>query len=114
MQLKEGDPEHIRGFIMNKLYCLGCFTQPGKTPKKHYPITDIKKGYKKQYWGDFDKQLKTLAREGIIHRFPHTGGGEDHIVAVKSKEAITRGLTYANAWLKAQGMPPLTIENLYK
>jgi len=114
MHLKEGTPEHIRGFIMNKLYWLGCFIQPGKTPKKHFPLTDMKKGYKKQHWGDFDKQFKTLTKEGVVYCFPHAGGGEDHIVAVKSKEAMTKGLTYANAWLREQGMPPLTLKSFFK
>ena len=49
-----------------------------------------------------------------MYCFPHVGGGEDHIVAVKSREAITRGLVYANAWLRDQGMSLLTLENFFK
>jgi len=50
----------------------------------------------------------------LVYCFPHVGGGEDHVVAVKSGEAIMRGLVYANVWLKDQGMGSLTLEGLFK
>lgn len=114
MSLKEGDPEHVRGYILYKLYWyLHSWVIPGKDPKRHYPLTDMKKGYPKQWWGRFDKEFKELRREGLVHIFSHIGGGEDHICAVKAEDAVVRGLVCINKYLASEKMPNLTIDDLF-
>jgi len=107
MRLREGDPEHIRGFILNKLYTLRCWVRPGGRPRGHISLSDLPKGYPKRFRGLFPKQVDILRRMGLVVTFPHAGDAEPHISAVLDPEALERGLEICNAYRESVGLPPL-------
>ena len=106
--LSRGDDEHIQGFILSKLFSHGCWIKPGSQPGKHHSVTNIKKGYPKNYRGKFDKQLKRLRRRGLIHMFPH--GDELHVCAILDDEVLEDSLSLCNMWRMAEGLPELDEE----
>ena len=59
---------------MNKCYEHHCWVKPGGQPKKHYNITNIKKGYDKTHWGKFQKNIDKLQKEDLLITFPHPLG----------------------------------------
>jgi len=96
---KEGDDQHIRGFILNKLYLGGYFG------KKHTDVDNMPKGYPPEYRGKFPKIIKELKRDGYVTVFPH--GSEKHIFAISSSEKIDSGILICNTYRESVGLPPL-------
>lgn len=103
--LKEGDDDHIKGFIINKLYLDGCWIRPGGKHGKHTSIDNLPKGYSPRYRGKFKGIIKELKKEGLICPYPSTK--EEHICAVLNPALIDVGLRLCNAYRKAVGLPPL-------
>ena len=108
--LERGSEEHIRGFILSKLYYHGRVTHRGGKIRGHHSITNIKKGYRKEHRGKFDKILRKLRNEGLLILFPHSGDRDLHVSAVIDDDAIEKGLEIANKFRIAEGLPPLNRE----
>ena len=108
--LKRGTKEHIRGFILSKLYYHGCVTRYGGKIRGHHSITNVKKGYRKDHRGKFDKILRKLKNEGLIILFPHSGDRDLHVSAVIDDDKIEKGLEIANKFRISEGLPPLNKE----
>lgn len=107
MELQPGDPKHIQGFILNKLYTLRLWVKPGGRPHGHTSLSNLPKGYPKRFRGRFSAQVRALRRMGFIITFPHSGDRELHVSAVLDDEAVERGLGICNAYRHAVGLPPL-------
>ena len=107
MELRPGDPDHIRGFILNKLYTMRMWVRPGGRPRGHTSLSNLPKGYPRRFRGLFPAQVRVLRRMGLIVTFPHSGDREPHVSAVLSPESVERGLELCNAYRHAVGLPPL-------
>lgn len=90
---------------MNKLYFHGCWQKRGKPPKKHHSITNIKKSYPKSHLDRFEKVLKSLQKQGLINIFPHSGDRELHVCAILEGDVLVKGITIANRYRDAVGLP---------
>jgi hypothetical protein len=112
--LAKGDLEHIKGFIVNKLYSHGCWISVKGSTGKHLKETDLPKGYERGKLKFFPKAVKELRNERIIEDYPSPGDGKPHYRAIKSKEAIQRGLVYRNKWAMTEKLPIWKIEDFYK
>lgn len=105
-KLQIGDPRHIKGFILNKLYLGGYFAKRGKKHHgKHTSTKSLPRGYKPKYRGDFTGIIAELRRDGLILVFP--AGKEKHVCAVITPEKIESGLRLVNAWREAVELPAL-------
>lgn len=110
MSIVPGDPLHVQGFILNKLYVDGCWAHPGKRPRKHYSKTDLPKGYDKSLRGEFKDAIKELKKLRVIMEFPHHGDGEHHFCAIRDDTLIAVGLPICNMYRRAVGLPHLNAE----
>lgn len=105
-RLKRGSTEHIRGFLLNKLFNHGCVIRSGGQPRGHHSITNMKKGYPKEHRGKFEKILQKMKREGLLVLFPHSGDGELHVSAVIDDEIIEKSIEISNTYREAESLPP--------
>ena len=105
-KLEEGHPEHIKGFILNKLYVSGYFAKQGKKHHgKHTNVKNLPKGYPNKYRGSFSKIVKELKKAGLILVFPSTG--EYHVCAILDPNLVDVGLKLVNAYRLSVGLPTL-------
>ena len=102
-QPQEGDDDHIRGFILNKLYIGRYWAKPGKEPRRHTSVKNMPKGYPPKFRGDFKKNIEWLRRKGFVLCFPHSGDKEHHICAILDKSIIDEGLKICNGYRLAVG-----------
>ena len=103
---KIGEPRHIKGFILNKLYLGGYFAKRGgRHHGKHTSIKNLPKGYAPKYRGDFPGIVDELRRDGLLLVFP--SGGEKHVCAVLETQKIESGLLMVNAFRRSTGLLPL-------
>lgn len=109
--LNKGDLAHIKGFIVNKLYYHGCWVGRDGNQIKHHTETNLKSGYEKGKLKHWSRALKQLVSEGIISQVPHMGG-ELHVSAYHTREAIERGLRYRNAFAEAERLPQWKTDDL--
>lgn len=106
IKIEEGQREHIRGFIMNKLYMGGYFAKIGKKHHgKHTSTKNLPRGYPLKHRGEFPREVKALRRAGLILVFP--SGKEKHVCAVRAPNIIDIGINLANAYRQSVGLPPL-------
>ena len=103
--MKPGDDEHIKGFIMNKVYSFRAWVKPGGRPHRHHSTINLQKGYPKHHRGKFNNLIKELNRNRLIHLFPHHGNGL-HASALLSKQAVSEGIRLANGFRVSVGLPP--------
>ncbi len=105
--LKRGTLNHVKGFIMNKLFEKGCLGTIGSHHAKQMPARDLRTGYDSKYHKLFDRAVGELRAEGLILVFPaRTGrGSEDHAVANKGRLLNARGLI--NAYRDSVGLKRL-------
>jgi hypothetical protein len=106
IKLKIGDDNHIKGFILNKLFILRCFSREGKH-NKHIPEQNVPKNYDRKFRGKFKKNIKELKKEGIIYRFRAKTGRDTsyHICFEISKLKDCRPII--NAYRRSVGLRPL-------
>ncbi len=105
--MKKGTLNHVKGYIMNKLFEKGCLGGPGAHHSKHMPVRDLRTGYDPKHHGLFGEALTQLRREGLVLTFPaRTGrGSEDHVVANILRLRTARALI--NAYRRSVGLRPL-------
>lgn len=104
--LKPGDDDHIRGFILSKLYTYGLFGRSSTgLHHGHTSVDNLPKGYPPEHRGKFPKLVKRMKRraEQLIIVFPSTG--EDHVCA--NLDQVERGLMLCNKYREAVKLPPL-------
>lgn len=106
-QSREGDDDHIRGFILNKLYIGHYWIKPRKRPRRHTSVKNIPKGYTLKYRGTFPGHIDWLRRNGLVTCFPHHGDSEHHICAILDDNTIDRGLEICNKYRLSVGLPDL-------
>ncbi len=104
--LEKGDDNHIRGFILSKLYLYGMWGRisTGKH-NKYMSVRNLRKGYDPKYhqkFPDIIKKMKSRAEE-LIMVFPSTG--DQHICA--NIEKFNRGLELCNQFRVSIDLPPL-------
>jgi len=104
--LKKGDPKHIQGFILYKLWCEHCWAKrKGKHQKSIDLENDLHTNYDKRFKGDIREQAERLCTYGLVHIFKSEG--RDAICAILSEDAFQAALPTVNAYLKAIGEAPL-------
>jgi len=106
MPLKEGDDDHIRGFILNKLYMLGLLGRASTGRHLgHTSVDNLPKGYSPKYRGRFPRVVDRMRRpaEQLIIVFP--SAGEEHVCA--NLDQVDRGLELCNGYRESVGLPPL-------
>jgi len=104
--LKKGDPTHIQGFILYKLWCEHCWaTRRGKHHKSIDLENDLHTNYDKRFKGEILKQAEELDAYGLVHIFKSEK--RNAICAVLSEDAFRVALPTVNAYLKAIGEEPL-------
>lgn len=64
--LKKGTLNHVKGFVMNKLFEKGCLGAVGSHHAKHMPVRDLRTGYDPKYHRLFDRAVGELRTEGLI------------------------------------------------
>lgn len=103
---KVGDDDHIKGFILNKLYSMGFWGRLSTgVHNRHTSIDNLPKGYPPKYRKKFPKIISKMKRpaEQLIIVFPSTE--EDHVCA--NLDQVERGLVLCNKYREAVGLPPL-------
>lgn len=103
--LKKGDPEHVRGFILYKLWLSRCWARGGRHHKHIDLENDLPKNYDKKFRGVILSEARELHARGLVTIFKSEG--RDAISAVFSEECIQVGLPIVNTYLKAVGQEPL-------
>lgn len=104
-QLRKGDPEHVRGFILYKLWMMGCWAREGKHGKHIDLENDLPTNYEKRFKGVVLEQAGELKNANLVHIFP--SGTRKAICAVLSEDAIKEGLSFVNPYLESVGEEPL-------
>lgn len=106
ISLKEGDDDHIRGFILNKLITLNRFGRRSTGIHHGHTETDnLSKGYSLIYRDRFPRIINAMKsnREQLIMVFSSTG--KDHVCA--NLDQIEHGLVLCNMYRVAVGLPLL-------
>ena len=106
ISLKEGDDDHIKGFILNKLYLMGLLGRLSTgVHNRHTSIDNLPKGYPPKHRKKFPKIIKEMKRqtEQLIIVFPSTG--EEHVCA--NLDRVNRGLELCNKYRQSVGLPQL-------
>ena len=102
---KKGNPTHVRGFILYKLWLSHCWISKGRHHKHIDLEDDLPTSYDKRFKGTIISEARTLHTHGYVSIFKSEG--RDVICAVLSEECIRGGLPIVNAYLKAVGEEPL-------
>jgi hypothetical protein len=105
--MKKGTLNHVKGYIMNKLFEKGCLGGPGAHHTKHTPVRDLRTGYDPKHHGLFAEAVTQLRKEGLVLIFPARTGkdSEDHAVANLLRLKTARALI--NAYRRSVGLRPL-------
>lgn len=104
--LRKGDPAHVQGFILYKLWLMGCSAHHGGHGKSIDLEHDLPTNYGKQYKSAILRQAAELKSKGLINIWP-AAGGRKAVAAVISEAAIKAGLPIVNAYAKSVGEEPL-------
>jgi len=104
-KLKRGDPSHVQGFILNKLWFTHCWARNGRHNKHIDLENDLHTGYDDQFKGAILSEARALHKLGFVTIFKSLG--RDAICAVFSEEIFPVVLPLINAYLKATGQDPL-------
>lgn len=103
--LRKGDPGHVQGFILYKLW-LGHYWITKGQHHKHIDLEDdLSTNYDKRFKGIVLSEARTLHTRRLVSIFKSEG--RDAICAVLSEECIRAGLPIVNTYLKAIGEEPL-------
>lgn len=102
---KIGDPKHVQGFILYKLWLGHCWARGGRHHKHIDLENDLPTNYDKKFRSAILSEARALHTRGLVTIFKSEG--RDAISAVLSEECIQTGLPMVNAYLKAVGEEPL-------
>jgi hypothetical protein len=105
-KVRRGDPAHVQGFILYKLWLMGCWARGGAHGKSIDLEQDLPTNYDKQYKSVILEQAAELKRRGLINIWP-AAGGRKAVAAIVSEEAIKTGLSIVNSYAKSVGEEPL-------
>jgi len=109
VKLEEGQDNHIKGFILNKLYLGGYFCKRGrKHHGKHTSVKNLPKGYPSAHRGNFRKIIKEMRRSGLIMVFP--SGSDKHVCVSRNPDKINDGIRLCNEYRESVDLPPLDKE----
>ncbi len=103
---RKGDPAHVQGFILYKLWLMGCWARGGGHGKSIDLEHDLPTNYDRKYKSTVLHQAEELKSKGLISIWP-AAGGRRAIAAVISEAAIKAGLPIVNAYAKSVGEEPL-------
>ncbi len=103
----EGDDDHVRGYILNKLYIGRYWVKPRKQPKRHTSELNLPKSYSPEHRGKFPGNIDWLVRERLIYRFPHSGDSKQHVCAILDPSTTEKGLSICNRFRLSVGLPEL-------
>ncbi len=104
--LKKGEPAHVQGFILYKLWLMGCWARGGVHGKSIDLEHDLPTNYDKRHRSTILQQAEELRNKGLISIWP-AAGGRKAVAAVISEDAIKTGLLIVNAYAKSVGEEPL-------
>jgi hypothetical protein len=104
--IRKGDPAHVQGFILYKLWLTGCWARGGGHGKSIDLEHDLPTNYDKKYKSTVLHQAEELKSMGLINIWP-AAGGRRAIAAIISEEAIKAGLPIVNDYAKSVGEEPL-------
>ncbi len=104
--IRKGDPPHVQGFILYKLWLMGCWARGGEHGKSIDLEHDLPTNYDKKYKSTVLHQAEELKKMGLINIWP-AAGGRRAVAAIISEEAIKAGLPIVNAYTKSVGEEPL-------
>lgn len=104
--IRKGDPSHVQGFILYKLWLIGCWARGGRHGKSIDLEHDLPTNYDKKYKSTVLHQAEKLKNMSLINIWP-AAGGRRAVAAIISEEAIKAGLPIVNAYAKSVGEDPL-------
>jgi len=104
-KLKQGDPKHIQGFILYKLWLGHCWIGKGGHHKHIDLENDLPTSYDRKFKGLILSEARVLHTQRLVAIFKSEG--RDAISAVLSEDSIRAGLPVVNAYLRAIGEEPL-------
>jgi hypothetical protein len=104
--IRKGDPAHVQGFILYKLWLMGCWARGGGHGKSIDLEHDLPTNYDRQYKSTILQQAAELKSRGLINIWP-AAGGRKAVAAIISEGAIKAGLPIVNAYAKSVGEEPL-------
>jgi hypothetical protein len=104
-KLKQGDPKHIQGFILYKLWLGRCWIGKGGHHKHIDLENDLPTNYDSKFKGEILKQARELHINRLVTILKSEG--REIILAVFSESSICAGLPIVNAYLRAVGEDPL-------
>jgi hypothetical protein len=101
MATKLGMVNHVKGFVINKLY------EQKRFGGSHVPVAFLSQGYPPKWRHLIGEGIEGLKSEGIIRiEIKRTGrGSAPHATLAKEALAKSRGLL--NAYRKSEGLPTL-------
>jgi|SRR5712692_7882254 len=94
---KVGTLQHVKGFILDKLFEYGCLSSGGHHAK-HMPVRDLRHGYPPRYHGIFARATGELRAEGLILLFKARTGRDSDWHAVLQKEKLRRARPLINGY----------------
>ena len=104
--IRKGDPAHVQGFILYKLWLMGCWARGGGHGKSIDLEHDLPTNYDRQYKSTILQQAAELKNKGLINIWP-AAGDRKAVAAIISEEAIKAGLPIVNTYAKSVGEEPL-------
>lgn len=104
-KLRQGDPTHVQGFILYKLWISRCWASGGQHAKHIDLENDLPTNYDRQYRGIILSQAEELKRRGLVSIWP--SAGRKAVAAVPSKPALEAALPIVNAYLISVGLDPI-------
>jgi hypothetical protein len=103
--LRKGDPKHVQGFILYKLWLGHCWARGGRHHKHIDLENDLPTNYDKRFRSVILSEARALHTRSLVTIFKSEG--RDAISAVLSEGCIQTGLPIVNVYLKAVGEEPL-------
>ncbi len=105
-KLKPGDPRHVQGFIIYKLWMKQCWARGGQHNRSIDLEHDLPTSYPRQHAAEVLKQAEELKKIGLITYWP-AAGGRKAVAAVPSKPALEAAIPIVNDYLVSVGENPI-------
>jgi len=105
-QLRKGDPAHVQGFILYKLWMMRCFARGGSHHRHVDLERDLYTNYGREFQSNIIDQARELHRNRLVTIF--RSEGREAISATFPTEAVLQAaLPIINAYLETIGQAPL-------